>query len=107
LAKELGYAHPDHLLDDLTSSQISEWIAYDRIDPVGKWRDDFRFAYLSSLITNLVIQINGKKGAKLTSTDDFMFIWDEVEREEKQGQSTDEMKQIFLSIAASKKRKKK
>jgi hypothetical protein len=93
-------------LDQLTSKQLSEWEAYDRLDPVGKWRDDFRLAYLSSLLTNLTVSVYGKKGAVMTNPIDFMLDWD-VEGEGKQPkqQSVEEMKQILLGFARSQNRK--
>jgi hypothetical protein len=84
----------------LTGWQISEWEAYDKIDPIGSWREDFRMAFLSSLITNLVISVHGKKGAKTTSPVDFMPNWTGEEKEPKR-QSTEEMKQILLGIAST------
>lgn len=77
-----------------------EWEAYDRIDPVGSWREDIRLAYLSSLITNIAISVHGKKSSKFTKVKDFMLIWDEEERKASQsGQSTEEMKSMLLSFA--------
>ena len=69
-------------MDHLTSIQLSEWEAYDKLDPIGTWREDFRMAFLSSLISNLAISINGAKGSKMTSTMDFMPNWSGEEREE-------------------------
>jgi hypothetical protein len=78
---------------------LSEWEAYDRIDPIGTWREDFRMAYLSSLVTNLVISVHGKKGAKTTSPMDFMPDWGEEKSKEPKKQSVEEMKEILLGIA--------
>jgi hypothetical protein len=44
-------------LDELTSYQLAEWEAYDELDPIGEWRDDFRIASLSSLISNIVLAL--------------------------------------------------
>lgn len=86
----------------MTLAQIQEWEAYDRLDPVGSWREDIRLAYLSSLVTNLVISVHGKRNSKLTKVEDFMLIWDEEARKLKQsGQSTEEMKDILLSFAST------
>jgi hypothetical protein len=78
---------------------LSEWEAYDRIDPIGTWREDFRMAYLSSLVTNLVISVHGKKGAKTTSPMDFMPDWGDEKSKEPKKQSVEEMKEILLGIA--------
>jgi len=91
-------------LDQLTSSQISEWEAYDRLDPIGSWREDYRLAYLSALVTNLVISTNTKKGhtPKFTNPIDFMINWDVGGKpKEPKKQSVDELKAILLGIASS------
>ena len=84
----------------MTSEQLSEWEAMDRLDPIGSWRDDYRMSYLAALITNLAIRINGKKGAKLSEVKDFMLDWGK-EPGEIMKQSTDEMKNLLLSFAKS------
>jgi hypothetical protein len=86
----------------LTSNQLSEWEAYDRLDPIGIWREDFRMAYIASLITNLTISVHGKKGAKQTNIMDFMPVWDEEGKKQGGGQKTqsvEDMKSALLSIA--------
>jgi len=87
-------------LEKLTASQLAEWIAYDRLDPIGESRADFRMSYLSSLVTNLAIGINGKKGTKLTEVKDFILDWS-GEAKESKTQSPEEMKSLFQAIAAS------
>jgi hypothetical protein len=101
--------HPDYLLDQLTSRQISEWEAYDRIDPIGTWREDFRLAKIESLITNIVQQLYAKKGSKpaITSPIDFMVDWTGDKVAEPKKQSTQEMKDILLGIASSQNKKVK
>jgi len=86
------------LLNYLTSTQFSEWEAYDRLDPIGTWREDFRLAYLSSLVTNLTISVHGKKGAKHTTPMDFMLDWTGTTKEPKK-QSVEEMKEILMAFA--------
>ena len=95
------------LNDQLSTVQLNEWEAYDRLDPIGTWRDDFRMAYLSMIVTNLVKAIYGKEEDKPTVPIDFMPDWAKGEEEIKEeGQSVEEMKQILMGIAkASKKRK--
>lgn len=94
-------------MDQLTSAQISEWEAFDKIDPIGSWRDDFRTAHLISQIVNIVNQLYAKKGAKPTTTTpmDFMPDWSgENEGAEPKKQSVEEMKQILLAIASQSKK---
>ena len=64
----LGYPHPDILLEQITSRQLGEWIAYYRIDPWGEERADLRSGIVSSTMAN----INRKKGAKAFKPSDFM-----------------------------------
>jgi len=76
------------LLDQLTSAQLSEWEAYDRLDPVGEWRADFRAASLMSVITNIIHSIfhDPEKGDLITTVpNDFIPQWGmDEEEEEKQ-----------------------
>ena len=92
------------MLDHLTSKQLSEWEAYDRLDPIGTWREDFRLAYLSSLVTNIAIQVNGKKGAKLTQPQDFMLEWGK-DKEEIEKQSVDQIKEFMMNFAQGQNRR--
>jgi hypothetical protein len=95
-------------LDQLTSKQISEWEAYDRIDPIGSWREDFRGAKLESLITNIVQQLYAKKGStpKVTTPLDFMVDWSgEKQEAEPKKQSMEDMKSILLGIAKAQNKK--
>lgn len=95
----------------LTLEQLQEWEAYDKLDPVGTWRDDFRMAYLASLIQNIVLCLYPpKKGEKpkLTTPSDFMPMWDEELRKIKttpKKQSTEEMKSFLMALARSQNKK--
>jgi len=96
-------------LDQLTSRQLAEWEAYDRIDPIGTWREDFRMAFLSSLITNLARALYPKKGHKpeMVAPEEFMPDWTGEEKEVivKQ-QDPEEMKQIFQALVRAQNKKK-
>jgi len=95
-------------LDNLTSRQLSEWEAYDKIDPIGSWRDDFRIAKLESLLTNIVQQLYAKKGSAPTITTplDFMPDWSGERADIKPEKSlADEIKQVFSGIASNKEKK--
>jgi hypothetical protein len=85
----------------LTLKQLQEWEAYDVIDPVGKWRDEFQIASLSSLIVNIVNQLYHKEGEtpKVVSTIDFLPDWSGERKIEPKKQSIEEMKRILLGIA--------
>lgn len=92
----------------LTSNQLAEWEAYDAIDPIGTWRDDFRMAKLAALMQNLVILTHSPKGEqpKLKVPYDEMPDWtgDKAKEIEKK-QSVEEMKSILLSIASTQNKK--
>ena len=89
---------------------MSEWEAYDRIDPIGSWRDDFRGAKLESLILNIVNQLYAKKGDKpqITTALDFMPDWagEGKKQEVKKVQTAEDMKKIFQEIAKVQNKKK-
>jgi len=93
-------------LDELTSVQLSEWEAYDRLDPIGEWRADFRTASLISQVVNIARTIWGKRSVEMTAPLDYMPEWDRSEEEPKR-QSVEEMKQILLGIAGTQNVRKK
>jgi len=90
----------------LTSAQLSEWEAYDKLDPVGEWRGDFRMAYLSSIVTNLVISVYGKKGTKTKVPLDFMPDWGKDKEEVVRKQSMEEQREILYAIAGGRVRQR-
>ena len=97
-------------MDQLTSKQLSEWEAYDRIDPIGKWRDDFSLAKIESLITNIVQQLYAKKGTIPVNTTplDFMVDWSgQGKYQIQKQQSVEEQKQILMSWANAQNRQVK
>jgi hypothetical protein len=85
-------------LDQLTSTQVSEWEAYDRIDPIGQWREDHRWASLTAQMTNLLTWAHAKKGSSHTATD-FIPQWDITAPAEIKVQSIEDMKRVFEEIA--------
>lgn len=40
------------LLSRISSTELNEWIAYDRIDPIGQMRGDLRTGIIASTIAN-------------------------------------------------------
>jgi hypothetical protein len=92
------------LLEELTSAQISEWEAYDKVDPIGKWRDELSIASLASVIVNLARQIyhDPKKGKpEYVGPNDFMINWGETVEPtpEPKKQSPEEMFRILSGLA--------
>ena len=97
-------------MDQLSAFEISEWEAYDRIDPIGVWRGEFSLAKIESLIVNIANALYHKEGEKpvVTTPTDFMVKWGDENREpEVKQQSIEEMKQAFLAIASANKKSKK
>jgi len=92
------------LLDILTSKQVSEWEAYDRIDPIGEYRNDTRTALVCSTITNLMRSIWGKKGSKMSSLSDFILQWGNEKKVEKK-QTPEQMRDAFFALTGLKKKK--
>lgn len=70
------------MLEEITSRQLSEWMAYNEIEPFGEDRDDLRMGIIASTIAN-VNRSNGKKPYK---PQDFMPVFKVgIETEEEAG----------------------
>lgn len=99
------------MLDEITSDELSEWEAFDRIEGIGDWKEDYRLAFLSSLFVNVNRRIHDKKGSKMTTPEDFLITWgaDRLQKEDNatQQQSMEEMKNILFSMASKQKKTKK
>lgn len=87
-------------MERLTAYQLAEWEAYDKLDPIGTWRDDYRMAYLASLMNNITISVHGKKGAKHSLPIDFMPVWDvQKQTMSPKKQTMEDMKAFALNFA--------
>jgi len=60
----LGAPHPRYLYQYLSSRDIAEWMAYERLEPFGPLRDDVRSGTLAAVLTSA---LTGEK----YSPDDF------------------------------------
>lgn len=100
----LGFAHPNNLLDNLTSSQISEWQAYDRIEPIDM--EKFGWAILCSVVSNIAISVYGKKGAKYTKPADFIPQYN-LSEDKSEEQTVEEQKEILMRMVSLQKGKRK
>ena len=49
----LGFAHPDELLQRLTSRQLAEWKAFAAIEDLGESRADMRAGMICATIANV------------------------------------------------------
>jgi len=94
---KLGFAHPDELLGRLTSTQISEWRAYDRIEPIN--RGEIGWAMLCSVVSNIAISLYGKEGKRYTKPEDFLSMYGHVTKVAKKEQTVEEQKRLLLLIA--------
>ena len=88
----------------MTSAQLSEWEAYDTLDPVGKWRDDFHAAFIISEVSNIAQDLYGKEGVKRFTPSDFMPKWNKEDakkglKKESKKQSVGEMRQFMQMVA--------
>jgi hypothetical protein len=105
ICQELGYPHPDYWLERITSSQLAEWEAYDRIEPIGGYRQDYRFAQVCHLIFDLAQSIYGKRGQRRKSSPMDFMPWGPEQKVPVKKQTVEEMKQTM--IAAFKPKAKK
>lgn len=95
--------HPDFLLDGLTGEQLTDWEIYDRLEPIGGFRQDYRFAQLCLLLFNIAQGFgDGKKKLKATAWD-FMPWGPKAPVVVEEKQSVAEMKDIMLAMASKKK----
>lgn len=82
----------------LTLDQLLEWEAYDRLDPIGEVRGDYRMAYLSMIITNIARRVHGKEGTTMAGILDFMPEWDKDHSIKPEAQTVEEMKTVLQNI---------
>ena len=94
-----GYAHPDHLLRDLTAEQILEWELYFKKEPFGHELGFYQAGIISSVIAN----VNRGKGARAFSPED--FIPEMYLAKVKKKQSMKEMKDLLRSMSSKRKKK--
>jgi len=57
------------LLASTDSRELAEWEAYERLEPFGEQRADWRIAQVACILAN----VNRKKGAPAFKVDDFML----------------------------------
>lgn len=88
------------MLKELTAQQALEWQIYDKLDPVGDWREDFRMGKQASVITNLFRAVYGDKDAKveMTAPKDFMPDWGRQRVKKMKKQTVAEQKSILMNM---------
>ena len=82
---------------------MSEWESFYQTEPEQQVMEDYRFAQLCSIVTNIAKAVWGRKGSgnKMTSPMDFMPDWLGEEQSSVPGkaQSLEEMKSVLMAIA--------
>lgn len=57
------------LLNEMDSAEITEWMLFDQLEPIGAKRDDFNAA---SIIANVLRMMGGDTGVVMVS--DYMYF---------------------------------
>ncbi len=66
MAKTFGYLHVDHLLDELTGTEMDEWYLYSLIEPWGYQADNHRAGVVTATLANYIGQLNTHNALKPT-----------------------------------------
>jgi len=82
-----------------------EWRAFDELEPIGEYRNDYMMGQITALIYNVAQSIYGKKGAtnKTMRAEDFI-PWLKIAGKEAEEQSTggvsspEDIKALFMSL---------
>lgn len=64
----MGYKHPDYLYEEITSSQLTDWIAYNNVEPFGH---DMLYYMIGQAIAYFY-NANRKKGTPAKKPWDFI-----------------------------------
>lgn len=94
------------MLDYLTAAQLAEWRAYDQIEPIGGYREDYRMAQVCHLIFELAQSVYGDGNRRMKSSIYDFMPWgpeDPGARSRSKRQTMEEMKAVLMTIAAPKK----
>lgn len=68
LALRLGYAEPSKMLEEMSSSALSDWLDFYRISPF----DDHRFDVGPAIVASVVANANRKKRSSPFKVSDFL-----------------------------------
>lgn len=85
----------DELLNSISSRELSEWMAYDNIEPFGEIRADMR----AGAIVQAIIAPYVKKGHKVPKLQQCMLNFD---NEEKKPMTSGEIKGFLMGCAPTK-----
>lgn len=88
------------MLDVLSAKQLSEWEAFNRIQPIGQRRFDIYFSEMMATIHNAVIGFSGTKNPKWCKPEDFLPNWTGIKEESNiQEMSVQQMKNVLVAFA--------
>lgn len=97
----------------LNGDQLVEWEAFNAIDPIGSYKQDFQFAQLCTLVFEVAQAFSSSSKTRTTKILDFMPWWflqylEKPSKGEKPAprQSVEEMKKVLLDIVSRSKKKK-
>lgn len=81
----------------MTARQLAEWEVFLEIDQLETTKNDFRLAYILTVITNLFISAFGKSGGEKAKLEDYLIDW--WNENTKEPQTVEDMKQFLMSFA--------
>lgn len=87
----------DGMLESIPSRLFLEWVAYDRIEPFGSWRDDLRTGIIASTVANCA---RTSKSSKSFKPSDFIPEFKPVEEPEERLSLLDKLKFLAKSLGA-------
>ena len=87
----LGWPSVEWGLERISGRELSEWIAFDAVEPIGDRRLDLLFAYLMAVTVNL----HRGKDDKAAKVEDFLLDFWAGEGREPEPQSLEEQRSII------------
>lgn len=85
-----------HLLRRLTAKQFQRWMLYERIEPFGELREDYRAAQVVAMIHNVAVKPEHQK-----SIEDLLLRFTESSSGSGHKQTVEEQAMILNIIAAA------
>jgi hypothetical protein len=98
LCLELGYPHPDHLLNELSGRQLREWEVYYHTKPFGSQLGFYQSGIIASVLAN--VNRDSKKSPTPFKAEDFMPMAYRMDKPKKQG--VELMKALLDGISVKK-----
>lgn len=83
----------------MTSEQVTEWEAYNQIEPIGEYRRDYMMAQLTSIFYNFATSFGAKNGRRQVGKIADFIPWMDEQKPQTEVQSVDEMKGVLFSFA--------